>query len=122
MDIYKEIILDRYKNPKHFGKLKRFTVSITVDNPLCGDKITVYLVVNNGRIETAKFKGSGCIISLSSADILLDDIIGKQISEVLSYNKDNVLSLLGIELGVNRLKCALLPLEAVHKAINKLEI
>ncbi|GIW63719.1 MAG: iron-sulfur cluster assembly scaffold protein [Patescibacteria group bacterium] len=120
MDIYKEIILDRYKNPKNFGVLKDCTVAYTVDNPLCGDRVTIYLKISDNKVVSAKFEGSGCIISMASSDILLDEIKGKDLSEILSYNKDKVLKLLGIELGVNRLKCALLPLEAIGKAIAKL--
>ncbi len=121
-DLYREMILEHYKNPIHKGELKDINHSFEDENPLCGDFIHMDLEVDeNGMITNAVFSGHGCAISQASADILLEDIIGKKVEEVQHFDSQYVIDLLGIELGPVRLKCALLPLKVMKAALYGIE-
>ncbi len=117
MDLYREYILDHYQNPRNFGKMEGADVSFSLTNPLCGDEIEVYLKFEGNKVSKIKFRGKGCVISLASASILTEKLKGKTKEEILSLDKDFMLKLLRISLSPTRLKCALLPLEAIQKAI-----
>lgn len=113
-DLYRELIIDRYKNPLFRGELNPNDISFQDDNPLCGDHIRIDLRVNDqGVVVEGAFDGHGCAISQASADLLVESIIGKNLDEVKSLNKQDVLDLLGLELGPVRLKCALLSLKVL---------
>jgi nitrogen fixation NifU-like protein len=113
-DLYREIIIEHYKNPGYRGKLDPHDISFEDENPLCGDQIRIDLRVGeDGRVTEAGFSGHGCAISQASADLLLEMVIGKTVDEVKALTKQDVLDLLGIELGPVRLKCALLPLKVL---------
>jgi nitrogen fixation NifU-like protein len=117
-DLYRELIIEHYKNPYHKGTLEPHDISFEDENPLCGDHIRIDLRVDNkGIIKEVAFDGHGCAISQSSADLLLDSIIGKSVEEVKKMDKQTVLDLLGIELGPVRLKCALLPLKILKAGV-----
>lgn len=117
-DLYREVIIDRYKNPRMKGKLDPHDYSYEDDNPLCGDRIRVDLRVDeDDQITEAQFSGEGCAISQASADMLTETIVGKSLQEVRAMGKDDVLELLGIELGPVRLKCALLSLKVVKAGV-----
>ncbi|UCD98049.1 MAG: SUF system NifU family Fe-S cluster assembly protein [Chloroflexota bacterium] len=113
-DFYREIIIDRYQNPHYRGELDPHDISFEDSNPLCGDELRIDLRVNGDEnIIDARFSGKGCAISQASADLLLEYIQGKTLEEVKNLTKENVLELLGIELGPVRLKCALLSLKVL---------
>lgn len=113
-DLYREQIIDHYKNPTYRGELEPHDISFEDENPLCGDHIRIDLRVDdNNRITDARFSGQGCAISQASSDLLLESVIGKTLDDVKQLNKQSVLDLLGIELGPVRLKCALLPLKVL---------
>lgn len=117
-DFYREIIIDRYKNPHHRGSVNPADISFEDDNPLCGDFIRIELQVSDeGIINDAKFDGHGCAISQASADLLLESIHGKSVDEVKKLTKDDILNMLGIELGPVRLKCALLSLKVLKAGV-----
>ncbi len=117
-DMYREIIIDRYKNPLHRGELDPHDISFEDDNPLCGDHIRIDLRVGeDDRVSEAVFQGHGCAISQASADLLIESIIGEPLEEVKLLTKEYVLELLGIELGPVRLKCALLSLKVLKAGI-----
>jgi nitrogen fixation protein NifU and related proteins len=117
-DLYREVIIDRYKNPMFRGSLEPNDISFEDENPLCGDHIKVELRIDkDSHITEAAFDGHGCAISQASADLLLESIIGKSLDDVKKMNKGNVLDLLGIELGPVRLKCALLPLKILKAGV-----
>ncbi|HLC04200.1 MAG TPA: SUF system NifU family Fe-S cluster assembly protein [Anaerolineales bacterium] len=117
-DLYREVIIDRYKNPRMRGKLDPHDYTYEDDNPLCGDEIRIDLrVAENDRITEAAFSGSGCAISLASADLLVESVVGKTLSEVKQLSKEDILELLGIELGPVRLKCALLSLKVMKAGV-----
>ena len=113
-DFYREIIIDRYQNPHFKGELEPHDITFEDSNPLCGDELRIDIRMNGDeKIEDAKFSGRGGAISLASADLLLEYVQGKSIEEVKALSKDDVLDLLGIELGPVRLKCALLSLKVL---------
>lgn len=117
-DLYREVIVDRYKNPQYRGHLNPHNIAFEDDNPLCGDHIRVELRVDeNDIVREAAFDGHGCAISQASADLLMEEIIDKPLEEVRQLNKEDVLELLGIELGPVRLKCALLSLKVLKAGV-----
>jgi len=117
-DLYREVIIDHYKNPQYRGKLEPHDISFEDDNPLCGDHIRIDLRIDeDGRVNEARFDGHGCAISQASADLLTESIIGKPLEEIKSLNKQDILDLLGIDLGPVRLKCALLSLKVLKAGV-----
>jgi nitrogen fixation NifU-like protein len=121
-DLYRELIIDRYKNPQMRGDLDPNDFTYEDDNPLCGDRIRIDLRVDEDETVTeAVFSGEGCAISLASADLLLESIVGKSLQEVKKLSKEDVLELLGIQLGPVRLKCALLSLKVLKAGVYGLE-
>ena len=121
-DLYRELIIDRYKNPQMRGVLDPHDYSYEDDNPLCGDRIRIDVRVDeNGRITEAAYSGEGCAISQASADLLVESIIGKNLEDVKKLSKEDILEMLGIELGPVRLKCALLSLKVLKAGIYGLE-
>lgn len=117
-DFYREVIIDHYKNPIYRGQLDPHDISFEDDNPLCGDHIKIELRVNeSGQVTEAAFDGHGCAISQASADLLLESIIGKSLDDIKSLVKDDLLDLLGIELGPVRMKCALLSLKVLKAGV-----
>jgi nitrogen fixation NifU-like protein len=117
-DFYRELIVERYKNPVYKGELDPHDFSYEDENPLCGDHIHIDIRVDKDyKITEAAFSGHGCAISQASADLLLESIIGKSLEEVKHFSKEDVLDLLGIELGPVRLKCALLSLKVLKAGI-----
>lgn len=117
-DLYRELIIDRYKNPQFRGELDSADISYQDDNPLCGDKIQIDLRVDDSNIVTeAVFSGHGCSISQASADLVVESVVGKSLDEVKEMDKEAVLELLGIELGPVRLKCALLSLKVLKAGV-----
>ena len=112
-DLYRDNIIDHYKNPRHYGTLAHPDISYEDSNPVCGDELRIDLQVDHGRIVDARFQGHGCSISQASASMLTDEIIGKTLDEVKQMDRQSVLDLLGIPLGPVRLKCALLSLKVL---------
>ena len=113
-DLYREQIIDRYKNPLFRGELDPNDITFEDDNPLCGDHLRIDLRLNDDNVVTeALFSGEGCSISQASADLLVESIIGKHLDEIKNLNKEDVLDLIGITLGPVRLKCAMLSLKVL---------
>ena len=113
-DMYRELILDHYKNPRHHGELDPADISYQDDNPLCGDVIRIDLRVDSeNRILESAFSGQGCAISQASASMLMEEIQGKSLEDIKVYSREDILDMLGIELGPVRLKCAMLALKVL---------
>ncbi len=120
-DFYRQNILDHYQNPRNFGTLDRPDISAEDSNPLCGDKIRIDLRVKDGAIEDVRFSGVGCSISRAAASMLTEEVKGKTLEEVKRIGRDEVLEMLGIELGPVRLKCALLALKTLKVGVYGLQ-
>jgi nitrogen fixation NifU-like protein len=117
-DLYRELIIDRYKNPHYRGSLNPNDITFEDDNPLCGDHIRIDIRLNgDNRVSEVAFDGHGCAISQASADLLAESILGKSLDEVKKISKQDVLDMLGIELGPVRLKCALLSLKVLKAGV-----
>ena len=117
-DLYREVIIERYKDPLYRGTLEPHDITFQDDNPLCGDQIRIDIRLDENDIVTeAVFSGHGCAISQATADLLIESIIGKSLEEVKKISKEDVLEMLGIELGAVRLKCALLSLKVLKGGI-----
>lgn len=116
-DIYKDIILDYYRNPRNFGELPDAHIRAKDSNPLCGDIIEMQLKIKDGRVEDIRFKGRGCAISQASASMLTETAKGKTLEEVKAYDKQDILDLLGIDPGPTRIKCALLGLKVIKLGV-----
>jgi len=116
-DLYRQNILEHYQNPRNFGTLEHPDISAEDSNPLCGDEIRIDLLVKDGVIEDVRFSGKGCSVSRAAASMLTEEIRGKTLEEVKRIGKDDVLEMLGIELGPVRLKCALLALKTLKVGV-----
>lgn len=117
-DLYRQLLIDRYKEPYYRGSLDPHDIAYEDDNPLCGDHIRIELRLSDEEVVTeAVFDGRGCSISQASADLLIESIIGKTLDEVKQIAKEDVLELLGMELGPVRLKCALLSLKVLKAGV-----
>lgn len=117
MNIYAEEIISHYEHPHNKGKIPNASVDFHEYNPTCGDDITVYLDIKDGKIRDVKFEGTGCAISMASASMLTDDIKGKSVAEVEKLGFKDLVDLIGIDPGPGRLKCATLSLKAIKKAL-----
>ena len=114
MSFYQAIILEHYHNPRNFGRLKDFTKTCNVSNPLCGDHIVLDIHFYKGMIDAIMFTAEGCAISKASTSLLTEFAKHKPIKDLKKLDKDFMINLLGVQIGPNRLKCALLPLEALQ--------
>jgi nitrogen fixation protein NifU and related proteins len=119
-DIYREIILDHYRNPRNKGKLPDADVSIHDSNPLCGDEIDIHLKVDGDKVKDVKFEGRGCAISQASASMLTEMVMGKPLTSIRDLSKDDILENIGLtSLGPARIKCALLSLKVLKLGMVK---
>ena len=117
-DLYREVIIEHYKNPSYRGHLDPHDIQFADNNPLCGDHIEITLRTDDqGNVADARFNGHGCAISQASADLLMESIIGKSVEDVKNLNRQDILDMLGIDLGPVRLKCALLSLKVLKAGV-----
>ncbi len=119
--LYREAILDHYKYPRYKGHLENPDIHYHDHNPFCGDELTIELKVENDVVVAVAFDGRGCAISQATASMLMEEIIGKSLTELKALDKEYILELLGIEIGPVRLKCALLSLKVLKAGIWGLE-
>jgi nitrogen fixation NifU-like protein len=108
-----DFILEHYKNPQNFGHLDKPDMVHEEGNPSCGDQLRIELKVENDRITDIRFSGKGCAISQAAASILTEEIKGKTLDDVRTFDKQKMLDLLGIEISGMRMKCAMLALKIV---------
>jgi len=116
--LYQEILREHYHHPRNRGELAEHTHTSGVINPSCGDQLTVQAYLADGCIARIAFTGSGCMISQAAASLWSEYVLGKPVAEIQALTPEAVLTILGIELGPYRAKCAFLFIEALQKAIH----
>jgi nitrogen fixation protein NifU and related proteins len=119
--MYRENLLDHYKNPRNFGGLTGCDLSNREDNPLCGDEIGIHVKFKDDTLFEIMFEGHGCAISQASASMLTEFVKGKSLEDVRKFSREDMLSLLMVEVTPMRLKCALLAWNVLQNLLNKLE-
>jgi nitrogen fixation NifU-like protein len=115
--LYREYIIDHYKNPRNFGELEQRDAEFEDRNPLCGDELGVQIKLDGDRVSDLRFHGQGCAISQATASIISDELKGKTVSEISELDRHFVVEELGIDLSPTRLKCGLLSLKVVQGAL-----
>lgn len=119
MSLYHQELIDHYHNPRHKGVLNEPTFCSELYNPSCGDAIAWQGIYQHETIQSLKFQGKGCVISQAAASMLAEKSVGLTKQEIFIFDSKTMLTLLGIELGPTRLKCALLSLEALHNGLKR---
>jgi nitrogen fixation NifU-like protein len=119
--LYREVILDHYKNPRGHGVIAEADAEAEGQNPLCGDEVSIYVRFgeDNDTIDEVKFSGRGCAISQAATSMLTEMVQGKKATEVAALDKDELLDEIGIPLTPIRLKCAMLGLTTLKVALHK---
>jgi nitrogen fixation protein NifU and related proteins len=120
-DLYREVILDHYKNPRGHGVIEDADAHADGVNPLCGDEVSIYVqFADDGEtVEEVKFSGRGCAISQASTSMLMEMVVGKTAQEIAGLPKEQLLEEIGIPLTPIRLKCALLGLGVLKVALHR---
>lgn len=137
--LYRQVIMDHYKNPKNRGKIAGDALTIEMNNPTCGDRIELQLHVEDGKVQDAKFEGEGCSISLSSASMMTQAIKNKPVEEALAmselfsdmmigkeidtagFDLGDIQALQGVSNFPARIKCATLAWKAMEKGVQSEE-
>ena len=119
--LYREVILDHYKNPRGHGVIEDADAQAEGQNPLCGDEVSIYVAfgADGDTIEDVKFRGRGCAISQAATSMLMEMVKGRSADEVAAMSKDELLDEVGIPLTPIRLKCALLGLGVLKVALHR---
>ena len=119
--MYREVILDHYKNPRGHGVIEGADAQADGLNPLCGDEVTIYVEfgADGETIEDVKFRGQGCAISQAATSMLTEIVKGRKASEIAAMPRDELLDEVGIPLSPIRLKCALLGLGVLKVALHR---
>jgi len=117
--LYREVILDHYKNPRGHGVVSDPDAEAEGQNPLCGDEVSIAVAFDGDTIADVKFQGRGCAISQAATSMLMDMVKGRTAQEVASMSRDELLEEVGIPLTPVRLKCALLGLGVLKVALHK---
>jgi len=119
--MYREVILDHYKNPHGHGVIEGADAEADGQNPLCGDEVSIYVAFaeDGETIDEVKFSGRGCAISQAATSMLMDMATGRTATEVATLDKDELLDEIGIPLTPVRLKCAMLGLTTLKVALHK---
>jgi nitrogen fixation NifU-like protein len=133
-DLYRRVIMDHYKNPRNRGTFDKDAVTIDLNNPTCGDRISLQLQVEDGVVKAAKYVGEGCSISMSSASMMTDSVKGKTLDEALKmaenfsslmkgqpveFEYEDIEALSGVNKFPARIKCATLAWNALRKGIEQ---
>ncbi len=117
--LYREIILEHWKNPHNFGVIENPDIDSSDVNLLCGDAVHITIKIKGDSVDEIKFNGQGCAISQAAASILTDTVSGKPLDTVKNITPEEFLEEIGIELTPARLKCALLPYSTLKKGLRQ---
>ena len=116
-NLYSDVLLDHFRNPRNYGSLPAPDITFEEFNPLCGDRIRIELELSGGAIQAARFQGDGCAISIAAASMLTEMIVGEKTSDSEIISSEKLLLSLKSDIQPARVKCALLPLEALRAGI-----
>lgn len=121
MSIYREKVIDHYKNPRNFGKLDNPDIEVKESNPLCGDDVELYIKLNkDGSVANVKFSGKGCALSIAAASVLTEIISGKKLKDLKRLNKKDIMKALDLpDPGPSRIECLLLPIKALKLGLTE---
>jgi nitrogen fixation NifU-like protein len=133
-DLYRRVIMDHYKNPRNKGRFDEDAVTVDLNNPTCGDRISLQLKLKDGLVEDARYTGEGCSISMSSASMMTEAVKGKSLDEALQLadrfsslmkgepaefeEYEDIEALSGVNKFPARIKCATLAWNALRKGID----
>ncbi len=119
--LYREVILDHYKNPRGHGAITDADAHAEGQNPLCGDEVTIYVSFGDDgdTIDEVKFEGRGCAISQAATSMLMEMVKGRGATEIAALPKEDLLEEIGIPLTPVRLKCAILGLGVLKVALHR---
>lgn len=118
-ELYREVILDHYKNPRGHGVVEPADAEAEGMNPLCGDEVAISVSFDGDRIDDVKFRGRGCAISQAATSMLMEMVTGRTAAEVAEMSREELLEEVGIPLTPIRLKCALLGLGVLKVALHR---
>lgn len=121
-DFYRDLLLDHYKHPRNFGSLIGPDARVEEGNVTCGDRIVMDIQVQKTKFQIlseVKFNGEGCAISRASASLLTEKVKGMELSAVMNLRADDVLEMIGTPLTPSRIRCAMLALEVLQKAVGQ---
>lgn len=121
LDMYAEELIYNYEHPQNKRAMAKADAEMHEENISCGDKITVYLKIKDGKVDDVSFSGDGCVISMGTASLLTEYLKGKSLAELEAMDKEKLLSLINIDPGPVRMHCATLSLRAIKKAAFKYE-
>lgn len=132
-DLYRRVIMDHYKSPRNQGDIEGGTVTVDLNNPTCGDRISLQMVIEDDKVKQAKFKGEGCSISMASASMMTEAVKGKTLDEALTLadkfsglmkgedvdfgDYEDLEALSGVNKFPARIKCATLAWNALRKGV-----
>ncbi len=116
-ELYQQELMDHYRHPRNFGTLEQPDASSQVLNPSCGDIVVMQIGVKNDKLTEIRFQGTGCVLSMAAASMLTEFVLGKPLHELETLDKGVMQSLVGLTPGPTRLRCILLPLEALKEAL-----
>jgi nitrogen fixation protein NifU and related proteins len=116
-NLYKEELMDHYRHPRNYGTLDNPHITGQMVNSACGDSVSFQAYIQDNNIAELKFQASGCVISQATASLLTERCKGHTLAAIKNMTKDDITALVGIALGPTRLRCALLPLEALQTGI-----
>lgn len=113
--MYREQLMELYRNPSNCGTLEKSSGAFEGANPLCGDRVSFQILMDGNILKDIAFSGSGCAISIASTSLITDKVKGMKREEILALTSEEVIDLLGVELGPSRVKCALLSLKSIQE-------
>jgi len=119
--IYQDELMHHFKYPLNKKEVQSPDFESSHLNPSCGDKVSIQGKIFENKIVDIGFSGLGCVISQAAASMLTESVKGKTVDEVLAITKENIIEMVGIKLGPNRLKCALLALQVLQDALNEFQ-